>query len=61
MGLLHCKHRLVKVKRTIWPYPPGYGTQCAFCKTIFDVGLPKIEAEKEAQKLMHPKRQLKED
>lgn len=38
-----------KVRRTIWPYKPGYGTVCDGCHTILDTGLPEWQAKESAK------------
>lgn len=47
---MKCKHEFV-VKRSIWPYPDGFGTQCKKCKMIMDSGLTKEQAEECAKEL----------
>lgn len=46
-----CHKHKWRVARTIWPYPPGYGTYCKGCMTVVDTGLSKEEAEQAAAKL----------
>lgn len=47
----HHRHTWV-VRRTIsiwqlnWPYEHGYGTYCPGCKTVWDTGLTREEAER---------------
>jgi hypothetical protein len=35
-----------EVRRTIWPYPEGYGVYCPATSTILDTGLSKEQAQK---------------
>jgi hypothetical protein len=39
------------VRRTIWPYPDGYGTYNPFRNTVLDTGLTKEEAERRCKLL----------
>ena len=41
-----------EVRRTIWPYPDGWGTYNPFTRTVLDTGLPtKAEAQERADAL----------
>ncbi|MGH9747259.1 MAG: hypothetical protein ACRD59_14275 [Candidatus Acidiferrales bacterium] len=39
------------IRRTIWPYNPGWGTFCVRCKTVLDTGLTREEAERRRDEL----------
>lgn len=39
------------VRRTIWPFPDGWGTYNPSTKTILDTGLSKAEAETRRDRL----------
>ena len=39
------------VRRTIWPFPEGWGTVCDGCQTILDTGLPEWQAKECATQL----------
>lgn len=50
-GLFIHKHKWV-VKRTIWPYPDGWGVQCTKCKAIAEAGMEDKESAESLRELL---------